>query len=79
MEATVRSRVFAPYARGLGYIVVRGFVLEHAATQYDDAFWWGRKQPNNPSPAAFAQAGLLGTRSGRSKILLSNQEFARGH
>ena len=33
LEISVRSQVFAPIRRGLGYIVVRGFVFELAANQ----------------------------------------------
>lgn len=33
VELTIRDRVFAPARRGLEYIVVRGFVMEHAANQ----------------------------------------------
>lgn len=33
VELTVRDRIFAPARRGLGHIVVRGFVFEHAANQ----------------------------------------------
>ncbi|EIP99629.1 parallel beta-helix repeat (two copies) [Opitutaceae bacterium TAV1] len=33
VELTVRDRVFAPARRGLEYIIVRGFVFEHAANQ----------------------------------------------
>ncbi len=33
VELTVRDRVFAPSRRGLEYIIVRGFVFEHAANQ----------------------------------------------
>ncbi len=33
IELTVRDRIFAPVRRGLGNIVVRGFVFEHAANQ----------------------------------------------
>jgi hypothetical protein len=72
VEVTVRSRVFAPHVRGLGHVVVRGFVLEHAANQYDDGFWVARRQQNNPSPAAFAQAGLLGTRAGHNWLIEHN-------
>ena len=43
--------MFAPHLRGLGHLVVRGFVMEHCANQYDDGFWVARTQPNNPSPA----------------------------
>ena len=72
VEATVRNRVFAPHVRGLGHIVVRGFVMEHAANNFDDNFWTATTQRNNPSPAAFAQAGLIGTRSGHHWLIEHN-------
>ena len=71
-QATVRKSVFAPHARGLGNITVRGFVMEHAANQWDDFFWLPRRQANNPSPAAFAQGGLLSTRSGHNWLVEHN-------
>ena len=33
VEVTVREQVFVPEYRGLGYIQVRGFIIEHAANQ----------------------------------------------
>ncbi|MFZ2656697.1 MAG: right-handed parallel beta-helix repeat-containing protein [Victivallales bacterium] len=33
VELTVRERIFAPQERGLGYIRVKGFIMEHAANQ----------------------------------------------
>ena len=48
---------------------MRGFVLEHAANQWDDFFWIARTQAHNPSPAAFAQGGLLSTRSGHDWLV----------
>ena len=71
-EITVRKNVFAPRVRGLGWITVRGFVLEHAATQWDDEFWIPRTQPHNPSNAAFAQGGMLSPRSGHSWVVENN-------
>jgi hypothetical protein len=72
VEATVRKSVFAPHVRGLGSITVRGFIMEHAANQWDDFFWLPRSQENNPSPAAFAQGGLLSTRSGHDWVVEHN-------
>ena len=72
VEVTVRKSVFAPHKRGLGDITVRGFVFEHAANQWDDFFWLPRMQANNPSPAAFAQGGLLSTRSGHNWLVEHN-------
>lgn len=53
-EVTVRARCFAPYRRGLSHITVRGFVMEHGATDYHRGFYADR------SP----QAGILSTRGG---------------
>ena len=61
----MRSRVFAPHIRGLQHIVVEGFVMEHAANQWDANFWY----PNNYH---FAQSGVLGTRSGYSWTIRNN-------
>ena len=69
VEVTVRKSVFSPHQRGLGNVTVRGFVLEHAANQWDDFFWIARTQAHNPSPAAFAQGGLLSTRSGHDWLV----------
>lgn len=43
-----------------------------AANQWDDFFWLPRRQANNPSPAAFAQGGLLSTRSGHNWLIEHN-------
>ena len=34
IEISTRRRIFAPHQRGLGHIVVEGFVLEHCGNQY---------------------------------------------
>ena len=57
VEISTRRRCFAPHLRGLGYIQLIGFVIEHAATQYPCNFW--EKSHNN-----WQQAGMVGTRSG---------------
>ena len=57
VEISTRRRCFAPHLRGLGYIQLIGFVLEHAATQYPCNFW--EKDHSN-----WQQAGMVGTRSG---------------
>ncbi|OAB62466.1 hypothetical protein AY599_11610 [Leptolyngbya valderiana BDU 20041] len=54
LEISTRRAVFAPKIRGLGYIQVRGFVMEHGANPFPSGFWRSR------SP----QAGILSTRSG---------------
>jgi hypothetical protein len=58
IEISCRMRCFAPHERGLGYVVVRGLVMEHAANQFPSGFY--NRPPNNCHP----QAGMLSTRSG---------------
>ncbi len=57
IEVTTRRRVFAPHLRGLGYISVKGFVMEHCGNQYPCNFW-------EKATPQWQQAGILGTRSG---------------
>jgi hypothetical protein len=64
-ELTVRSRVFAPHKRGLAHIHVIGFVIEHGGNQFPDGFFAKGR-------AAFAQSGLLGTRTGLSWVIENN-------
>jgi hypothetical protein len=64
VEVTVRSRVFAPHKRGLQYIVVQGFTIEHAANQWIANFWY----PNQK----YTQSGALGTRSGYRWTIKNN-------
>lgn len=54
VEITTRHRIFAPRQRGLGYIHVRGFIMEHCANQFPDQFWLSE----------YPQAGALGCRAG---------------
>jgi len=65
IEVAVRSRVFAPHKRGLQYIVVQGFSIEHAANQWDANFWF-------PQNYRYAQSGALGTRSGYRWTIRNN-------
>jgi hypothetical protein len=65
VEVTVRSRVFAPHKRGLQYIVVQGFTIEHAANQWIANFWL-------PENFHYAQSGALGTRSGYRWTIRNN-------
>merc|ERR1719160_2036325 len=65
VEVTVRSRVFAPHKRGLQYIVVEGFVIEHAANQWDANFWF-------PQNYHYAQSGAIGTRTGYKWTIRNN-------
>ena len=74
IELASRMRCFAPHERGLGHIVVRGFVMEHAATQFPSGFY------NKPeSGTCFPQAGALGCRSGHHWTIEHNIiRFAAG-
>ena len=63
VEITVRRRNFAPHVKGLGYIVVEGFVMEHCGNQYPSNFW------NTPK---WAQAGALGLRGGHHWVVRGN-------
>ena len=63
VELTVRPRVFAPYRRGLGYIHVKGFIMEHGATDFPASFWTVSGAP---------QAGILGCRGGHHWVIENN-------
>lgn len=58
VELGVRHTVFSPLTRGLGHIHVRDLVIEHGCNHYPT---WG--------PTAFAQAGILSTRSGHHWVI----------
>ena len=62
VEVTTRARIFAPYRRGLGYIHVQGFTMEHCANQFPARFW------RSDSP----QAGALGCRAGHHWLIEGN-------
>ena len=62
LEISTRRAVFAPEIRGLGYIHVRGFTMEHGANPFPSGFWRSR------SP----QAGILSTRSGHHWVIEHN-------
>lgn len=62
VELTIRGRNFAPYKRGLGYITVSGFRMEHCANQMPITFW------SSDSP----QAGALSCRGGHHWIIENN-------
>ena len=55
IELTTRSRVFAPYKRGLSYIQIDGFHFEHGATNFPAGFWTEKGSP---------QAGIVGFKAG---------------
>jgi len=63
VEITTRRRIFAPHRRGLAWIRVIGFVMEHCGNQYPTNFW---------STPAWQQAGALGTRSGEHWVIRGN-------
>ena len=62
VEVTSRQRIFAPYRRGLGFIHVKGFTMEHCANQFPERFW----QSDSP------QAGALGCRAGHHWLIEGN-------
>lgn len=63
VELTTRRRIFAPHVRGLGHIVVEGFIFEHCGNQYPTNFW---------NTAANAQKGAVGTEAGHNWIIHRN-------
>lgn len=63
VELTTRRRIFAPTERGLGYIVVEGFVFEHCGNQYPTNFW---------SEDSNAQKGAIGTEAGHHWVIRNN-------
>jgi hypothetical protein len=62
VEIATRQRIFAPHRRGLGYLHVRGFTMEHCANQFPEKFW----QSDSP------QAGALGCRAGHHWLIEDN-------
>ncbi len=58
IEISTRHTVFAPLNRGLGWITVRGLVIEHGANHYPT---WGK--------AGWPQVGLLSCRSGHHWVI----------
>lgn len=65
VELTTERRVFAPHTRGLGYITLSGFTIEHCANQYPGGFY-------DPSAFAEQQAGMVGARSGHHWTIENN-------
>ena len=63
VEYTVRERIFCPHKRGLSYIHVEGFILEHSANQFPSGFYHLRGSP---------QAGALSTRAGNHWTIRNN-------
>ena len=70
IEIANQRRVFAPHQRGLKYIVVDGFTIEHCGNNYPNQFW---AIPENQ------HAGMIGTRSGRYWTIQNNTiRYANG-
>lgn len=63
VEITTRRRIFAPRKRGLGYITVQGFVMEHCGNQYPTNFW---------SEVKWGQKGAIGIEAGHHWIIRRN-------
>lgn len=63
VELTTRRRIFAPQERGLGHIIVEGFIFEHCGNQYPTNFWRVDK---------YAQKGAVGTEAGHHWIIRRN-------
>lgn len=63
IEINARERIFVPKKRNLGYITVKGFIIEHAGNQFNRGFWVN---------VANKQAGALGTHSGHHWIIENN-------
>lgn len=63
VELTTRRRIFAPHQRGLGHIVVEGFIFEHCGNQYPTNFW---------ETDAYAQKGAVGTEAGHHWTIRRN-------
>ena len=63
VEITVRRRIFAPIERGLGHIIVEGFIFEHCGNQYPTNFWEEEK---------YAQKGAIGLEAGHNWIIRGN-------
>ncbi len=68
VELSVRHTAFAPLERGLGYITIRGLIIEHAANHFPT---WGKQ--------GWGQAGLVSCRSGHHWVIQDNIiRFAKG-
>jgi hypothetical protein len=63
VELTARKAVFRPEVRGLGYITIRGLILEHAANPSITSFWEKGFPP---------QQGLVSCRSGHHWVIENN-------
>jgi parallel beta-helix repeat protein len=65
IEYSVRDKIFAPHKRGLGYITVEGFIMEHCANQFPSGFY-------NPRGKGHPQAGALSCRAGHHWVIRKN-------
>ena len=65
IEYSVRDKIFAPHKRGLGYITVEGFTMEHCANQFPSGFY-------NPRGRGYPQAGALSCRAGHHWVIRKN-------
>jgi len=65
IEYAARGKVFAPFTRGLGYINVEGFTIEHCANQFPSGFY-------NLRGKGFPQSGAISTRSGHHWVIRDN-------
>lgn len=63
IEITTRRRLFAPVNRGLGHIIVDGFIFEHCGNQYPTDFWKVDK---------YAQKGAIGLEAGHHWVIRNN-------
>jgi parallel beta-helix repeat protein len=63
VEFSVREKIFSPAIRGLGYIQVEGFAMEHCANQFPSGFYHEKGAP---------QAGAISTRAGHHWIIRNN-------
>lgn len=65
IEYSLRDKIFAPHKRGLGYITVEGFIMEHCANQFPSGFY-NRRGSGHP------QAGALSCRAGHHWVIRKN-------
>jgi parallel beta-helix repeat protein len=63
VEFSVREKIFSPAIRGLGYIHVEGFAMEHCANQFPSGFYHEKGAP---------QAGAISTRAGHHWTIRNN-------
>ena len=63
IEITTRRRLFAPTKRGLGHIIVEGFIFEHCGNQYPTNFGkkisMPKKVPLDWKPDTIGSFGII--------------------